>query len=508
LLSALSASLALAAKPGDADALRVLKEAMDDDYLEMRFDEAEQKLRKAIDSCAVKSCEPAVLARLHIAVGSVLAGGKKQLEDAKDAFVQALRIYPSAALDPNLTTSEVTFAYNNARTELKLGQASSANSTSDVDHIPPAEQKKGTPVPLYLTLPDELLKTVSRVTVSYRGPKGTEYKSLVLRKLGENGYGINVPCTDLEHTGKLSYMILVTDKAGAVLSELGSRSTPLTVPIRESIELEPPHWPGFAPPETCRAIEKGPEQCIDNGECNDGLVCNAGRCEPATAGPESPEGARKNWLSLNFAPDISFISGDDVCSKTGQSDGHFACFKSNGDPYRGTPLNGKNKGNNINTGAALSTLRLVLAYDRLILDNFTLGARIGYAFGGASGKGANFLPVHVEARAAYWIGKQPFETHAPVRPFVFLSGGLAQVDTKQADITVTEAHTATDGTQTETREKVVAYKQAGLGFIGAGVGVSYAPTKMLALNVGVRGSVTLPVVTAVISPEAGLAVGF
>lgn len=507
-LTFVTASSARADKPGDADALRVLREAMDEDYLEMRFDQAEQKLRKATEHCVMKSCTPAVEARLYVAIGSVLAGGKKQLEDAKDAFVQALRLHSSAAPDPNLTTSEVTFAYGNARAELKLGRAPSAGSTSEVDHIPPAEQKKSTPVPLYLTLSDELLEKAARVTASYRGPTGKEYKTLVLRKLGENGYGINVPCADLGHTGTLSYLIVVTDEAGAVLAELGSRSSPLTVPIRDAIELEPPHWPGFAPPEICRTIEKGPEQCIDDGECNAGLVCMAGRCAPPAATPEGPRGARKNWLSLSFVPDISFISGSDVCSKATQDNEHFACFRSNDEPYRGTPLSGKNKGNNINTGAALSTLRLMVAYDRLILENLTLGARLGYAFGGASGKGASFMPVHAEARAAYWIGKQPFTAHAPVRPFVFLSGGLAQVDTKQSDVTVTEAHTATDGTRTETTEKVVAYKQAGLGFVGGGVGVSYAPTEMLALNLGVRGSVTLPVVTAVISPEAGIAVGF
>src|SRR4051812_13694371 len=71
--------------PKEAQAERVLKEAMDSDYLETQFDAAEEKLHGAIDQCGRDGCTAATKARLFMALGTVLAGGKRQLDDAKDA---------------------------------------------------------------------------------------------------------------------------------------------------------------------------------------------------------------------------------------------------------------------------------------------------------------------------------------------------------------------------------------------------------------------------------------
>src|SRR4051812_31822444 len=110
----LAASPALADKPGDAQALKALKQAMDEDYLQTRFDQALGRLAGALEKCGKDNCTPAVKARLHAAIGAVLAGGKKQLDDGKDAFVEALKIDPAIAPDPNLATGEVAFAYERA----------------------------------------------------------------------------------------------------------------------------------------------------------------------------------------------------------------------------------------------------------------------------------------------------------------------------------------------------------------------------------------------------------
>src|SRR5262249_28601947 len=157
---------------------------------------------------------PAVKARLLTAIGSVLAGGKKQLDDAKDAFVEALKIDPKSAPDASVSTGEVSFAYERARKELNLESAATAIPTN-VQHLPPAEQKKSTPVPLYLALPAELREKVDKITVSYLPPGASDWKKLVMRRVGEFGYGINVPCTDLGSEGTLKYHILVADAAGA-----------------------------------------------------------------------------------------------------------------------------------------------------------------------------------------------------------------------------------------------------------------------------------------------------
>jgi len=167
----------------------------------------------------------------------------------------------------------------------------------------------------------------------------------------------------------------------------------------------------------------------------------------------------------------------------------------------------------------------MVGYDRLILDNLTIGIRAGFAFNGAPDP-ADFLPVHGEARVAYYLLKKPFASTG-ARPYVFAAGGLAQVDTgvKVEVLENGEACGADEpndrsspctrpspGSQAEDPEpriqELEAYKQAGYGFAGAGAGLSYAPTAGLAFDVNVRGSVTFPAVTFVVSPSVGVTLGF
>src|SRR4051812_40509181 len=86
---ALAARAVSAAPAKDAEAEKVLKDAMESDYFETRFDKAEEKLRAALDKCGT-TCSAAVKAKLYGALATVLAGGKKELADGQDAFVEAL----------------------------------------------------------------------------------------------------------------------------------------------------------------------------------------------------------------------------------------------------------------------------------------------------------------------------------------------------------------------------------------------------------------------------------
>jgi hypothetical protein len=218
---------------------------------------------------------------------------------------------------------------------------------------------------------------------------------------------------------------------------------------------------------------------------------------------------------------LSLFSGENVCTVDGQNSDNYVCFREDGSRYIGTPT--LDAGNNVNPGFALGTLRLNLGYDRLFLDNILAGARLGFAFNGASGDGVAFLPVHVEIRGSYVIGRKPFE-RLGARPFVFLSGGVAQIDTK-VEVNVLEDGNACgaanpndinspctkpskDSIVEKRQQTLEAYKQAGRGFISVGGGLSYAVLDRLAFNVALRASVTVPVVTFVLTPEAGISGSF
>lgn len=512
------AQTAQPSSPKDAQAEKVLADAMGSDYLETRFDQAGRKLRAALVACGETGCSPAVKARLFIALGEILAHGEKQLEDARDAFSEALRLDPSAKPDPDLSAAEVSFAFEQARAALTKTSPGGADAALQI--TPPPEQLVHTPVPLFAEIHADLLDKTRQVTVWYQPPGATDYRSLILKKLRDRAFGINVPCSDLGAEGALRYYLAAVDAQGAILASAGSRDAPLTTQIKASITAEPPHWPGFAPPATCaKTEEQAPKQCLDDRQCNPGFTCTGGACAEHRPPPPPPSDVRKNWFSLVFSPDVSLFSGDAVCSLATQDSEHFVCLREDRSRYDGTPAQGV--ANDVKLGFALATLRVTVAFDRLLLDNLTVGGRIGFATGGVTDGGASFLPLHLEARAQYYLGARPF-VGLGVRPFALASAGIAQVDAP-VDVEVLEDDAACapatpaattcskpgrSGRIEPRKQTLTAYKQAGQGFVSAGGGVSYVPLDGMSLNLAVRVSLTLPVFLAVISPEVGLSIGF
>jgi hypothetical protein len=415
-LACLSIGLSLAgaahAGPKDAQAKKALQQALDEDYLDTRFDDAESRLRAALEACGASGCSPGVKAKLHAALGCVLAGGKKELEDAREEFVEALALDPKVQPDPGLVSDQITFAFEQAKKQ-KGGK--------------PARKKPEPPPP---------------------------------------------PPPD----------------------------TP------SAAEIPPDELPGSKPGKE----KKDPPDDVPDSK--------DGEKEPE---PSTP--VRKNWISLTFSPDFSIVSGTNVCTQDSQANSHYVCGRQDAtnSRYAGTPT--QNNGDNINAGIALSTIRLMLGYDRLIIDNLTLGARVGFAFNGANVTGASFLPVHLEARLGIWLRHQPFVA-AVVRPYFMVSGGLAQVDSK-VPVQVLEdgnvcgamppgntsapcTKASNDGVTEPRQQTLSAYRQAGLGFAALSFGIQFAPTSRVGIFLAARGNVTFPVLTFVLSPELGISIGF
>jgi hypothetical protein len=351
----------------------------------------------------------------RVALGSVLAGGKKELQDASDEFVEALTLDPKIEPNPDLLSTEVSFAYEQARKKLKLASGKPPPADAKPEKKPPKPEKE------------------------------------------EKDEGDEKPD---KGKGDKPEKLATGDK-----------------PDKEEAPKEP-----VAPPEP----------------------------------------VRKNWITLTFGPDVAIVSGSNVCTAAGQSGSHYVCLRKDqtGTRYVGTPT--LNNADNVNAGLALGTLRFMLGYDRLVHDNVTLGLRIGVAINGASGGGSSFLPFHGEARIGFWPGHDPFVGKG-VRPFIIVSGGVAQVDAK-VNVQVLEDATAcganpmdtmsactkpsSDGTLEQRQQYLTVFRQNGLGFAAATFGVQFAPSTRVAINAGARFSATFPSVAAVLSPEVGLAVGF
>ena len=91
-------------------------------------DAALETLAFAKQACEGTSCSPKVRAKVYIAIGTVLAAGKKKPAEAKEAFVLALKEDPTATLFPTLQTPEVQKAFDAAR---KVGNASTGTGAAD-----------------------------------------------------------------------------------------------------------------------------------------------------------------------------------------------------------------------------------------------------------------------------------------------------------------------------------------------------------------------------------------
>jgi hypothetical protein len=162
----------------------------------------------------------------------------------------------------------------------------------------------------------------------------------------------------------------------------------------------------------------------------------------------------------------------------------------------------------IPSALALSTIRVMATYERMLSENFGAEGRLGVAFNGKPDSGFVDL-LHLEARAKYW-----FSGNGPgFRLFGLLGAGLGQVDA-QKKIFVNEFDVDHSPTYHEKCAspglcslEVTAYKSLGKVFITGGVGAFW--------NLGGHGPsaeanvrIMLPESGFVIQPTLGYLVGF
>jgi hypothetical protein len=550
-LGALSATALASAK--DAAARKIDQDAMNNDYLMADFPKAEANLKKAVDTCGDSGCTPSVKAQILVHLGIVQSNNGNDTA-AEESFLQAIRLHAAVTPDPDFTTPEIQKVFDAAKA--RAGGAPGVSTpdgppTSDgeVEHEPVAEQMVNTPVPIWVTVPEGM--AIGKVIVRYK-PFGGSWRKLNLQKK-RGGWGGNIDCNDVTTTGSLKYYISVLDNAGDPITSLGSLNKPFDTAIKNQLEGDPPRLPNEPPPARCAAREDCPpglpgcpaagergdkgwgSSCEVTRECKEGLVCLGGMCEEGeeegdTKGPSGP--FKKNWVGLNLSMDLAYVTGTDVCGRESQATKGYACFTMGGDsgnPYQepGTHYHGEpipeNNGNAIAGGLAPATARVMASFDRVLLDNVTAGARLGFAFYGGGPQpdgGKAFLPFHVEVRGAYWFGTDPF-SHKGFRPYGFLGGGMAQVDTK-VEVSVREIETCpADGCKVcadtacanpvqrnPQTQKVEAWRKAGQGFVGLGGGVVYAVTPDIGILGELKISYMLPTPNLVISPTIGGVYGF
>lgn len=508
----LAASLLLipasaAAQNSEQRAQDLMADAMDQDYLATNFKAAEAKLQTALRVCSEGKCSDDVLARVYRNLGVVYAGGMQDKEKGVEAFKEMLRRVPGMTLDKAFVSDAVQAAYDEAKEGAAPTPVVVDKAIAVLKEEPWSEQVVGTPIPVYVEIPEDVAAT--KVIARYRQPGSKEWREVALQKHG-NGFGGYIPCGAVLKAGTLLYFTTAFDENLDRVASGGSASEPRKVLLKEAISGRQPTLPDSTPPSRCPgagAAEDEGLSCETSDDCPGAQVCRDLYCVPEEDVPETPEEAsKKNWLQLSFSGDLQLLQeSNDACSANAQKDGTQACFFGDGTQFTGQLEDGAG-GNTVAGGFAPGTLRVLVGYDRVVAHRMTIGARLGFAFLGhpefKEPEAKSFFPVHAEARFAFHIADRPFETKG-VRPFLFLGGGLGDVAAKVTTDVVEDRGGPTE----DAGFQLDVYQRGGPFFAGGGVGLQYAPEADYAMNIELGVKQMFPDAATVIVPSLGFALG-
>jgi hypothetical protein len=528
-LALLIPSFALGA-PNDAAAQRLRDQAIDVDYLAANYAAAEKKLNLALSLCEVASnCSPFMRARLHCDLGVVQLMLHK-VDLARTEFATALVEDPNVMLDPNLSSTDMQREFaavkNGSPAPVGAVRAAARIAPAGIVHAPPSGQAVSTPLPLYAEVPRDLAAT--KVTIRYKPVSGKDWKTISMLPTGA-GYGAEIPCADVgNQEGELQYFIQVHDANGDLVATSGRSATPHAVVIVKRLSGEPPHLPGQPPPQACQtglaaeatgavtaeASDCPPafpgchneeaRYCESRDDCVAGEECIERTCRRGSAHEELAY--KKNWVSLGVQAELMFMPGaDDACL----GDRHYTCFLSSSGAYSpDIPVRGID--DQVIAGfAGAPTFRVLVGYDRAVGPNLTVGGRLGYAFFGGGPQrpahngtpaGPSFMPVHLEARLAYFFGRNVL-AHVGPRFFVGIAGGMTEIDASESIDMVSKATPTV-------RTPVDAWTKTGLGFAAVGPGLMYALTPNSGPVLETKAIVLFPTAGVALAAQLGYELGF
>ena len=543
----LSSTFAFAA-PRDKAAQKKIEEAIYTDFLNTDFDGAEGLLLGTIRACEDK-CSPGLVAKAWMYVGVIRGSGRNDIPGATEAFTTALGIDPNVALDNEIATDPVKAAF----AKVKGGGAPAAVATAPATSPPaaagssftcapsPTEIETRRPFPVQCEADDK----IAAVELHYKAfNTGWQTVKMVLH---EGSFRGTIPCSVTQSTGALQYYAEGLNGDGDTTAQYGSDDAPKSVDVVSETTADPPAYPEEQQPARCAVGEGGATPpsggggacgaldaaCGADDCCEEGLTCNGGVCEHESGRKKNGGDYPKNWVGLHFGFDLANISSDGACAADARASDHFVCFNGN-DTFQAltnrivggvpTAVNtvSRSAPGRIAGGFVFATMRLMASYERLI-GSFGLEGRVGFAFNGGKtpSGGSAFLPVHLEARAKWWLRGTKAFTEPGFRPWLHLGGGVAQIDAKvKVDIVDCggivpddpfNACRSADQVTTASGGKTLhleATKQLGIEFITVGGGVMYAVAKNHGAVLNLNFMVPVPSVAFVIEPSIGYEYAF
>jgi len=567
LISVLVVSLSLpvlAANRRDAATLKKIDEALNVHYLAADYDKAEKVLQSALEACGTKFCSGEVLAKAYVAIGVIRGNAKQDLAGARTAFESAKAADPNATLDATVVTPAVLALFYKAmgrelppeQTKAKPAQTSDSGMSDSNDpagsaRVSPAGELHCTPISAHeiqtaqpIAVVCEPLEGVVRAELYYRMQGEGEYTA-ILMSVQDGTLRATIPCEAVAKKGKLEIYVIAQDFNKEMIDTFGNRVTPAHYRIVDKTKQPVPSFPGTAPPKRCEelliVVAKEGEACSPTKACKHGLYCAEGTCLNAPACetdsdcdnkhcssgycamnqdlPEVDNVPKKFMFGLHAGLDIWLApTVKQVCGDESLLAGNYNCYNSGEDViYVNTPEKTNNLGmanpgaaGNVDAGVRLATWRILLSGDYVLTNHFTIGGRLGWAFGGGpqaikltngvAEQTKRFLPVHLEARATLWL-KSLGKTG--LHPYVHVSLGVAEVDAKiPINIRLT-----LNGGQVITRP-IDAWRKMGTTFVGGGGGALYDLGKKFGVQLNLNAMYMLPSTGLIFEPTLGAVLKF
>jgi hypothetical protein len=518
---------------GAAKALE--QKAMQEDYLNTDFDKALEKLNQASNKCGAEKCSSIVRAQIKVEIGVVQIAGKQNRDAGMAAFVDALKIDSNAKVDDDLRTKEVDSAFAEAKN--KVGSSSSAPAASDFTVQPAPATMVRTPLAVYATYAGT--EALTKVVVKYKGFGMGEWKTLQAKSMDSGGWGVEIPCADVQQ-GDLLYYLQGFNANNDPVATGGDRNNPFKTTVKRDFAGEAPHFPGKEAPKQCAEAGDCPPdfpgckkggaeeptgestlksegaECEDDGECQSGSckdkVCTAGE------GKKSSSKRAKFWIGASFQMDFVLLpSANQVCLLNAaalpvNTSGYYCTDSSGNDfPSRTNPAQNnsiQNGSDQVQGGFAPGDIRLMLTFDYAATENLLVGARLGYVLNSYNGSAAKnegkaFAPIHAEARGTWVFGRDPL-SNAGLAPYAMVAAGISEWD---AQVAVNVAEKGANN-QVST-QSYKAWVVSGPAFFSLGGGLRYAFTPHFAAMVGPRFNVAFGNASLIsLSPELGVQYGF
>jgi len=418
----------------DADAAKLREAAIYSDYLATDFASAEKKLTQALALCETPA-DCSSATRARLHCDlGVVEFASQKVADGRAQFALAFKEDPNIELDRDLTTPEL-------QKEWGVAKASGASKPPVRDAGAPAEETK--------ELGPAKPNGASKPPSADAGPSAEVNGAAG----GEPAKGAHAPTAPVEPT-----------------------------PSEGDC---PPGFPG------CKSSESS-ASCSNDDDCGPGEKCEGRTCKDTHTITGTP--GRANWLSLSFQLDAPILPAkSNVCA----GNQGYSCFNTNGSWYSQTPAQGGG-GEVQSAGIQPGTMRVLLGYDRALLNNITLGGAVGFAFNGGPTRpgGTAFLPLSAEIRAKFWIGHYPLG-RAGFRFYGMLDGGFAEVAAS-----LTTYVYATPSSQPVGKD---AWYHMGRGYAGIGLGSMLAINPNMGFFLELRAIELFPTAGTAIAAQLGYA---